>query len=115
MFKDLYDRELPPPHPGEILREDILPRLGLTRRELAQHLNISTRLLSEFLNERRAVSLDLAVRLGTAFSNGARYWLGLQTHYDIWHAERPRGKLEVKPIKWMKVKAATRCVAGAAV
>lgn len=86
MAKDLFDRDVSPPHPGEILREDILPRLELTRRALAEHLGISTRVLSAFLNERRPVTLDLAVRLGACLGHGARYWLGLQAQYDIWQA-----------------------------
>lgn len=86
MGKDLFDRDVSPPHPGEILREDILPRLGLTRLALAQRLGISTRILSAFLNERRPVTLDLAIRLGSCLGHGARYWLGLQAQYDMWHA-----------------------------
>jgi antitoxin HigA-1 len=86
-----------PPHPGEVLREQILTRLTLTRKELAAKLGVSLTRLSDVLAERRPVSLDLARRLGKAFGNGARYWLALQMQHDVWTAER-EGAIEVAPI-----------------
>lgn len=93
----------PPPHPGEILREDILPRTGLTAKDLARHLDVPAAAIDELLSEKRAVTLDLAVRLGTALGQGARYWLGLQAMYDIWHAEQPApAPARVTPVRWSK-------------
>lgn len=86
MFKDLFDREVAPPHPGEIVRDDILPALALSRRELARRLKVSPRTLTHFLREERPVTLDLALRLGSALGQGARYWLSLQVQHDIWQA-----------------------------
>jgi antitoxin HigA-1 len=86
-----------PPHPGELLREQILPRLGLSRKELAGKLGVSPARLIDFLAERRPVSLDLARRLGKAFGNGARYWLALQMQHDVWNAERA-DTIEIAPI-----------------
>lgn len=86
--KDLYGHHTPPPHPGEVLREDILPHYHLTRAELARHLKISTRLLGDVLRERRPITLDLALRLGAAFGQGPHFWLGLQAQFDLWHARR---------------------------
>jgi len=86
MFKDLFDREVAPPHPGEIVRDDILPALALTRRELARRLKVSPRTLTGFLREQRPVTLDLALRLGSTLGQGARYWLSLQAQHDIWQA-----------------------------
>lgn len=99
MSKDLYDRELPPPHPGEILREDLLPRSRLSRAALARHLGISLRALTDLLAERRPVTLDLALRLGAALGSGARYWLGLQIQHDLWRADHGAA-VEVKPVVW---------------
>lgn len=101
MFKTLSDRDPAPPHPGEILREDILPHVAMSRAELARHLGVSARTLGDVLAEKRAVSLDLAVRLGAALGQGARYWLGLQTQHDIWQASH-LDTAPVRPIVWGK-------------
>lgn len=100
MFKILQNDAVPP-HPGEILREDILPFLTLSRRELARHLAISPRVLSEVLAEKRAVTLDLALKLGAALGQGARYWLGLQAQHDVFLATQAQG-VSVAPISWGK-------------
>ena len=62
-----------PPHPGEIIREDILPDLGLTVLQLAAHLQVARNAASRLLNEKSSVSLEMAVRLGQAFQNGTRF------------------------------------------
>jgi antitoxin HigA-1 len=71
-------------HPGEILRDDLMPHLGLTRPVLANALGISDELLGAFLSEKCPVTHDLAERLGEQLGNGARYWLALQMQYDLW-------------------------------
>lgn len=98
MFKTFTDRDLAPPHPGEILREDILPHVALSRGDFARHLGISRRLLADLLAEKHAVTLDLAVRLGTALGQGARYWLGLQAQHDFWAAGQ--AEAAIRPIRW---------------
>jgi antitoxin HigA-1 len=97
VFKDLYMRDVAPPHPGEILRDEILPSLDLTRKALAKHLGISVRRLYDLLAERAPITLDLARRLGTVLGHGPRYWLGLQMQHDIWQAEQPFA-MAVKPL-----------------
>ena len=77
------EMKLEPPHPGEFIREDILPELGMTIKDLAEHLGVSRVALSEVINERRAVSIEMAQRLGKAFGNGTRFWLNLQMQHDI--------------------------------
>lgn len=99
VFKTDCDRLPAPPHPGEILREDILPHVAMSRAELARHLGISPRALGDLLAERRAVTLDLAMRLGAALGQGARYWLGVQTQHDVWQASRLEAA-PVPPIAW---------------
>lgn len=86
MFKDLFDADQPPAHPGEILREDIFPKLGLSQTAVARHLGVSRAVVSNIMRERTPVSLDLAQRLGAALGTGPQFWLGLQTRYDLWHA-----------------------------
>jgi antitoxin HigA-1 len=85
-----------PSHPGEILREDILPALGMPKATLADHLGISRQSLYEILREKRKVTADVAARLARAFGNTAVFWLNLQSNHDAWHAER---KPEIAGIK----------------
>jgi len=84
----------PPPHPGEVLREDVLPALGMQVKELADHLGVSRQSLSYLLHEKRAVSVEMAQRLGQAFQNGARFWLALRRAQEE-HLGRPH-QLEIE-------------------
>ncbi len=88
-----------PAHPGEILREDVLPELDMPKARFAQHLGISRNTLYKLLNEEQPVTLDMALRLGRALGNGARFWLALQMQHDLWTAEREAG-VDVKPLNW---------------
>lgn len=101
MYRNLSEYQPEPPHPGEILREDILPCLQMSRVELARHLGVSPRLLADLLAERRSVDRAMAQRLGQAFGHGARYWLGLQVQHDLWHSDYD-GPLAVQPLTWGK-------------
>lgn len=95
------DRDGPgfePPHPGEYLKEDVLPALNMTITDLARHLGVSRASLSEFVNGNRDLSLEMAQRLGQAFRNGTRYWMSLQMQRDIWIAER-EAKISVRPLQ----------------
>jgi addiction module HigA family antidote len=77
-----------PPHPGEGLREDVLPALGLTVTSLARHIGYSRGQLSTVLNARAALSADLALRLELAGLGPATTWLAEQAAYDLWQARR---------------------------
>ncbi|ACJ00163.1 HigA family addiction module antitoxin [Rhodospirillum centenum] len=74
---------LPPLHPGELLREDILPALGITVSEMAEHLGVSRQTLHAILSERAAVTPAMALRLGKLCGNGPEIWLNLQAKWDI--------------------------------
>ena len=90
--------EFVPSHPGEILREDILPALGMAKSRLADHLGISRQTLYSILGEQRAVTADVAARLGQAFGNSAVFWLNLQSQHDAWHAARQPDVAKIKPL-----------------
>ena len=77
-----------PTHPGELLREAILPAIDMGKSELAEALGISRQHLDDVLNERKPVSPEIAARLGKAFGDGAAVWLRMQAAYDAWNAER---------------------------
>ena len=82
----LNNRKRRPTHPGELLREEILPAAGLTQGELAKRLNISRRILSEIINERRSVNPDVAHRLARVFNTSPELWMNMQQAVDIWEA-----------------------------
>ena len=83
-----------PPHPGEILKEDVLPELGLSVTEAAAALGVARVTLSRVVNGRAAISADMALRLGDWLGNGADTWLRMQVAFDLWHASRqPRPRI----------------------
>jgi addiction module HigA family antidote len=77
-----------PTHPGAILRDDVLPSLGLNVSEAARRLRISRQTLHELLAERKGFTPDTALRIGKLAGNGAGLWLRMQQDFDLWHAER---------------------------
>ncbi len=77
-----------PMHPGEVLREDILPALRLTVTQVAENLGVSRQTLHAILAEKSAVTPEMAVRLGKLCGNGPGLWLRLQQAHDLWRAER---------------------------
>ena len=88
-----------PTHPGRIIKEDYLRPLSLTITEMATTLEISRKTLSKILNERGAVTPDMALRLSRAFDTTPDLWLNLQKNYDLWQAEHSSKEwLRVKPL-----------------
>jgi addiction module HigA family antidote len=80
-----------PIHPGEILREDVLPALGRPKTEIARLLGISRQTLYDILGEKQPVTAGMALRLGKMCGNGPEIWLNLQKRYDLKIAERELG------------------------
>ena len=85
-----------PPHPGEVIRKLCLEPLDLGVTHAAKALGVSRKTLSSILNGRAGISHEMAVRLSIAFNTTAESWLNQQTQYDLWQAERRRGKLRVR-------------------
>ena len=75
-----------PTHPGEMLREDFLSDYGLTASGLASAIGVSRQSVNELLRGRRAVSPEMALRLGKVFGNSAAFWLNAQRAVDLWDA-----------------------------
>jgi len=80
-------RKRKPTHPGAILREDVLPHLGMSVSEFARNLGVSRQTLHAVLAERSGVSPEMALRLGALLGNGPQLWVDMQTKYDLWQAE----------------------------
>lgn len=75
--------KLPPIHLGEILREDFMKPTKLTAHRLAMALHVPATRIAEIVHERRAITADTAIRLGRYFKTTPRFWLNLQTAYDL--------------------------------
>jgi addiction module HigA family antidote len=76
-----------PTHPGNIIKEDYLLPLSITITEMASALGVSRKTLSKIINERGAITPDMALRLGRAFDTTPELWMNLQKNYDLWQAE----------------------------
>lgn len=77
-----------PPHPAEIIREDVLPALQMSVTDLAKRLNMTREMISRVVNGKAGISPDLALRLEMAGISSARAWLGAQAEYDLWQAQQ---------------------------
>lgn len=93
-----------PPHPGETLRDDVLPALGLSVTDAAAQLGVTRVTLSRVLNGQSAISPEMALRLerwlGVEHGGRAGLWLGMQAAYDLWNAEKSARAVlkKIKPL-----------------
>jgi addiction module HigA family antidote len=85
-------KRLPPIHPGEILREEVMAPIGLSANRLAKDLGIPTSRVLEIINGRRSITADTALRLGRYFGTTAQLWMNLQASYDLETACDANGK-----------------------
>ena len=93
-------RRLPPVHPGEILREDLIKPLGLSINRVARDLRVPVTRMSEIVNGRRSITADTALRLSRYFGSSPQFWMNLQAAYDLEVATRAsaeRIKRDVHP------------------
>lgn len=93
-----------PPHPGETLREDVLPALGLSVTDAAAQLGVTRVALSRLLNGHAGVSPEMALRLerwlGVENGGRAAVWLGMQAAYDLWQTQKASRAVlnKIKPV-----------------
>ena len=85
-----------PPHPGEIVRKECLEPLGLTVTRAAQGLGVTRQALSDLVNGKASVSVEMSLRLSKAFGSSPETWLGMQTAYDLWRASERADRIEVE-------------------
>jgi addiction module HigA family antidote len=97
----LNGRKRRPTHPGEVLREDVLPETGLTQGEFARLIGVSRRTINEILQEKRPVTVDTAHRLARVLNTSPDVWLGLQQDVDLWDAMEANRDVyrQIKPLK----------------
>jgi addiction module HigA family antidote len=94
-------KNLPPIHPGEILREEFMKPRGLSQNALARALKVPPRRINEIVLEKRGISADTALRLARYFGTSAEMWTGLQADYDLRRARYEKERIierEVEPI-----------------
>ena len=85
-----------PPHPGGIVKRRCLDPLGLTVTRAAQGLGVTRQALSELLNGRGGISVEMAIRLSKAFGSTPETWLGMQMAYDLWEVRSRDGEIAVE-------------------
>ena len=75
--------KLNPVHPGEILLEEFLKPMGISQNKLARSISVAPRRINEIVLEKRSISADTALRLAQYFGTSAKFWMGLQSDYDL--------------------------------
>ena len=88
-----------PVHPGAIVREDCLKALGLSVTEGARSLGVGRQTLSNLVNEKASVSIEMAFRLSKAFGSTPETWLGMQLAYDLAQSRDLEQRIRVKRVK----------------
>ena len=76
-------KKIPPIHPGEILMKEFLKPFGLSQYKLAKDINVPPRRINEIVHGKRSISADTALRLSRYFNLSERFWLNLQSRYDL--------------------------------
>lgn len=97
-LKNTEKREIPPTHPGEMLREDFMPDFNLSTSSIAEALGVSRQTINEILRERRSVTPAMALRFSRLFGNSPEFWLNVQHAWDLWDSEQ-RFKEELAQIE----------------
>jgi addiction module HigA family antidote len=88
-------KRLPPIHPGEILLEEFLRPLGISQYRLAKDISVAARRVNEIVHGLRSITANTALRFSRYFGTTDRFWLNLQTRYDLEvERERLKGSLE---------------------
>ncbi len=93
-------KKMPPIHPGEILLEEFLEPMGISQYRLAKDISVPPRRINEIVQGKRSVSADTALRLSRYFGLSERFWLNLQSRYDL---EVEKDKLDVRLAKEVRV------------
>lgn len=77
-----------PTHPGEMLLKEFLEPMGITQRELADHIHVPYQRINELVNTRRGMTPSTALRLAKFFGIAPDFWLNLQLRWDLYHAQQ---------------------------
>lgn len=94
MIKNFEHKGRRPTHPGGILKRHYIEPLSLTISEIAKDIGVSRKTISKIVNEKSAITPDMALRLAKAFNTSPELWLNMQAKYDLWQAEQESHGLE---------------------
>jgi addiction module HigA family antidote len=103
----MRNRKRPPSHPGLILKLHYLDPSGISVTDLAKELRLSRKTVSKILNERGAVTTDVALRLSRAFDTTPELWLNIQRNYDLWHTANEK-------TDWQEIRSILKIAQGSA-
>jgi addiction module HigA family antidote len=108
--------QMPPLHPGEMLREEFMKPLGLSANALAMELRVPVTRISEIVRERRGVTADTALRLARYFNMSPQFWMGLQMDFDLESAADAeetaiRNEIRPRPLTTVPEEEASQAVA----
>jgi addiction module HigA family antidote len=94
---NMTEEKLPPIHPGEILFEEFLEPMGISQYRLARDIGVPPRRINEIVHGKRGITPDTALRLSRYFGMSARFWMNLQTRFDLEiEKDRLAGRLDVE-------------------
>ena len=82
----MLKREMPPVHPGEILKTLFMDTLGIGVKIMAQNLDVTAKTVSALVNGHQGISVEMALRLSKALGTSSDIWINLQKDYDLWKA-----------------------------
>lgn len=85
-------KDLPTPHPGDVLEREFLLALEISQYRLAKSIQVPARRINEIVQGKRAITADTALRLGLFFGNAPEFWMHLQAHYDLEKEWRQNGE-----------------------
>ena len=92
-------RRREPTTPGEVLREEFLIPLGMTQKELADHIGCDVKVINRIVNDRTSVSAEMALKLGATFVTSPEFWLNAQKAVDLYRAGNRVAKLPSPVLK----------------
>ncbi len=81
-----------PSHPGLFIKEFILDEVPVSQKDLAEALGLSRRTINQLVNEKRKISLDIALRLGRFTKTSPELWLNMQRSIDLWDAHHTKNE-----------------------
>ena len=101
----MSEEKLPPIHPGEILLEEFLQPMGISQYRLAKDISVPPRRINEIVHGKRSITPDTALRLSRYFGMSERFWINLQSRYDL---EVEKDRLKDRLIQEVRVYAGTQ-------